>query len=235
MTPDCKTSGSCLQLLGRLMMGSHSALATARVLLAGACLALGATGCASTPNSLLGVDLPWKKDQPSPELQLSWARVQEKNGNSAMAREAYQKVLKDNPKSVDAILGVARLDQLAGRSDQAEQGFQKAIRLSPQSGQAWDALGEYYASQERWSDAIQALTRGMQTAPDEKIYRYHLAVAMARSGNIEGAIPHFAQSVGPAEAHYNIGRILYDMGNVKASEEQFVLAMMKNPQLEAAQ
>ena len=205
------------------------------MLLAGACLALGATGCASTVKNPLGLNLPWQKDQPSQELQLSWARVQESNGNSTMAREAYQKVLKQDPKSVEAILGVARLDQLAGRSEQAEQGYQKAIRLGPQSGAAWDALGEYYSSQERYQDAVQALTRAMQTSPDDKLYRYHLAVALARSGNIEGAMPHFAQSVGPAEAHYNIGRILYDMGNVKASEEQFVLAMMKNPQLEAAQ
>jgi tetratricopeptide (TPR) repeat protein len=181
------------------------------------------------------LNLPWQKDQPSQELQLSWARVQEKNGNPTLAREAYQKVLKDDPKSVDAILGVARLDQLAGRGEQAEQGYQRAIRLGPQSGAAWDALGEYYSSQERWQDAVQALTKAMQTSPDDKLFRYHLAVAMARSGNIEGAVPHFAQAVGPAEAHYNIGRILYDMGNVKASEEQFVLAMMKNPQLEAAQ
>jgi tetratricopeptide (TPR) repeat protein len=232
LTPDYKTLGSCLRLFGRLVT---SPSATARALLAGACLALGATGCSTSPKNLLGVDLPWKRDQPSQELQLSWARVQEKNGNPTLAREAYQKVLKDDPKSVEAIMGVARLDQLAGRGEQAEQGFQRVIRLSPQSGQAWDALGEYYSSQERWQDAVQALTHAMQTAPDDKLFRYHLAVALARSGNIEGAMPHFAQAVGAAEAHYNIGRILYDMGNVKASEEQFVLAMMKNPQLEAAQ
>ena len=65
-----------------------------------------------------------------------------------------------------------------------------------------DAVGQYYASQSRWDEAIEILTSAMRKAPEETTYRFHLAVALARSGDVDQAMPHFAKTVGDAEAHY---------------------------------
>jgi len=71
-------------------------------------------------------------------------------------------------------------------------------------------------------------------SPDETILRYHLAAALAHSGNVEAAMPHFQQSVGDAAAHYNIGVILY-RNALQASREKFLEALEKNPDLKEAE
>jgi tetratricopeptide (TPR) repeat protein len=168
-------------------------------------------------------------------VHLKWAQLQEQSGNVAESRQSYEFVLAENAKSVDAILGLARLDQLAGRTAEAEQGFQKALKLKPNAPQVLDAVGQFYASQEKWDLAVQKLNAAMLAAPDEPNYRYHLAVALARSGDLEGSLPHFAKTIGEAEAHYNIGYILHQQGQLAAAEQQFQQAVLKKPGLHEAQ
>ena len=209
------------------------------------CICAGLAGCATPTTVSLnhgwfggGTQTAKKTDDgpaASPKLHLSWAKLQEREGNLTDARNSYAHVLEHDPKSLDAILGVARLDYFAHRFEDAEHGFQKAVKLAPQSPVALTALGEFYVAQERWDEAIAALTSATLAAPDEKTYRYQLAVALTKAGRADQALPHFSMAVGAAEAHYNIGRILYDQGNIPASEEQFLLAVTKNPELDPAQ
>lgn len=206
-----------------------------------ALLAVVSAGC-SAPSSG-GLTSSWRpswgpfarNDEPSTKLQLSWARLQEDQGKPAEARTAYRQVLEKDPRSLDALLGLARLDMLAGRPEEAEQGFQRALALNPESAQVHDALGSFYAEQERWEEGIQHFQAAVEAAPDEKLYRFHLAVTLTKSGRTDEALTEFTQAVGPAEAHYNVGRILYDLGNQEAAEQQFLVALTRNPHLEAAQ
>ncbi len=169
------------------------------------------------------------------ELSLTYARWMEEVGNLADARSHYGDVLKARPRNLDAILGLARVDQLSGRTHEAEQGFRAALRLAPESPEALHALGQFYASQERWPEAADQLNKAMLAAPGEKAYRYHLAVAMVHVGDVNGAMPHFIRSVGDAEAHYNVGLILRDQGKLKDAEQQMLLAVTKKPDLHQAQ
>lgn len=168
-------------------------------------------------------------------VHLKWARLKEEQGQAAEARQSYQFVLDEQPKSIDALLGLARLDQLAGRTVQAEQGFRKALQLKPNEPRALGAVGQFYASQKRWNEAVEMLQRAMIAAPEEKAYRYHLAVALARSGDIANAMPHFSKTVGDAQAHYNVGYILYEQGQLNAAKRQMMQAVVKKPDLLAAQ
>lgn len=215
---------------------------------AGACLCALAAGCVTTTETRLvdpsDVSRNYPSDTPtaknsnakiSPRTYLAYARLQESRGNQADARNSYEKVLADNPKSVDALLGLARLDQLAGRTADAERRYIEAARLESRSPRTLDALGQFYTDQGRWSEAVPTLNQAIQAAPEEKNYRYHLAMALAKAGQFDQAGPHFIQSVGPAAAHYNIGLILYEQGNLAASEQQFVQAIVKDPQLDSAQ
>jgi len=177
-----------------------------------------------------------EKTNENPErLPLAYAKWQEQLGNLTEARSSYERVLDASPKSVDAIVGLARVDQLAGRTYEAEQGFSNAIRMRPNDPLVMDAMGQFYSSQERWAEAISVLQKASQQAPTEPDYRYHLAVALARSGDIDGSRPHFAKTVGDAESHYNIGYILYERGQLAEAEQEFLQAILKKPQLEQAQ
>ena len=175
-----------------------------------------------------------KLKEPS-KLDLAYAKWQEQQGNATEARERYQRVLHDEPQSLEALLGLARMDQLAGRNAEAEQGFRKALKTSPNNTQVIDALGQFYTAQEKWPQAIDVLKQGLQLAPNDDTIRFHLAVATARSGDLATAKPLFVNSVGEAEAEYNLGLILHDQGKLDLAEQHFVQAVVKKPTLEQAQ
>ena len=168
-------------------------------------------------------------------LHQRYGEWQEQLGNLTEARKSYEYVLGETPQSVDATIGLARLDHLAGRDQQAEQGLLKAIRLKPNDPRTHEAAGEFYASQQHWTKAIAQLNSAMMAAPTEPSYRYHLAVALARSGDLNAAMPHFVQTVGEAEAHYNIGYILYQQGHFADAEQHFLKAIALRPDLAQAQ
>ena len=170
-------------------------------------------------------------DNPT-NLDLLYAQMTEAKGHSENARAFYERVLSDDPKSVDAILGLARIDQLAGRIPAAEQGFQQALKIDGSNPKVLDAVGQFYVAQEQWVKAIQYLNSATLAAPTETTYRYHLAVALARTGQLEEAHPHFARSVGDAEADYNIGYILYEQEEYAKATSYFLKALVKNPTLE---
>lgn len=98
-----------------------------------------------------------------------------------------------------------------------------------------DAEGQALAAGEQWEAAIVVLSKAVKAAPNDVHIRHHLAVALARAGHVDAAMPHFMKSVGEAEAHYNVGVILYESGDLEASELQLVQALRKNPNLEVAQ
>ena len=58
--------------------------------------------------------------------------------------------------------------------------------------------------------------------------------SLASSGDVNRALPLFAQTVGEAEAHYNVGYILYEKGDATGAERQFLAAVLKKPGLESA-
>jgi len=179
-----------------------------------------------------------KKDPdftPSPRLKLAVAQFQEQRGYRDEARKSYQEVLAADAKSIDAVIGMARLDQVAGRTADAEAGFQRAVHMDPRSGRSLDALGQYYADQKRWNEAVPLLQRALEATPEDKLIRFHYAIAIAKSGQIDQALPHLVEAVGPAAAHYNIGLILHERGDLAASKAQFVAAVLENPRLEQAQ
>jgi Flp pilus assembly protein TadD len=169
------------------------------------------------------------------ELNLAFARWMEDVGNFSEARRKYSEVAEAKPKNLEAALGLARIDQLSGMSHEAEQGFLRAQKLAPDAPEALNALGQFYASEKRWPEAVAQLNKAMLTAPAEKSYRYNLAVAMAYNGDINGALPHFVRTVGDAEAHYNVGLILKDQGQYAEAEEHLLLAVTKKPDLHQAQ
>ena len=215
------------------------------VLVTGACLM--GVGCAATgPKSAENVTESYGipkydsyADRPAskpvgPQLNLAYGQLQEQRGQFAEARVSYEKVLKENPKSVEAMAGIGRLDLAAGRVLDAERRFKDALKANPNSAVAMAQLGQFYVEQGRNSEGIALLTQAMSAAPDEKTYRYNLAVALTRSGLVEQAMPHFARSVGEAEGHYNIGVILHEQGDTTGCEREMRLALSKNPDLEEA-
>lgn len=169
------------------------------------------------------------------KLHLKYAQWRERVGDLVEARESYELALNDNPKSTDAILGLARLDQLNNRTYEAEQRYLSVLKIKPNDPVVLDAVGQFYASQERWDKATSYLTQAVQAAPRETSHRFNLAVALAKSGRINEAMPHFSQTVGDAEAHYNVGYILSQRNDLVGAERHLLQAVVARPDLAQAQ
>ena len=190
------------------------------------------SGCAAGSwNRFIGK----KTDEPSPTLTLAWAKLKEDEGRLTEARSGYETVLKKEPKNIDALLGVARLDEKAQRLVVAEEGYAKALELQPKSPYVLGEVGKFYALQQRWDKAIPLLQEAQRMEPHEKSHHFTLAMALTKAGRTDEALPHFTEAVGEAAAHYNIGRMLVESGKTAAAEQEFVLALTKDPNLSDAQ
>ena len=175
------------------------------------------------------------KQKPSEHLAVSYARVLETKGQTMEARSSYEQVLRQNPKSADALMGMARLDQLAGRSAAAEQNYTRAVNAEPNNPTALVALGNFYAENKRWNEAIGAMNQASQKSPDDREIRCKFATVLARAGQSREALTQFMQAVTPAEAHYNMAIIAHEHGDLTGAEENLVLSLTKNPHLRDAQ
>ncbi|MFH1302620.1 MAG: tetratricopeptide repeat protein [Planctomycetota bacterium] len=226
-----------------------SVLMTKQTWIAGiACALLVCSGCSSVrqafvsntddaaPTSLKDkISVANQKLKNPDKFYITHGQLQEKMGDTKSARSSYEVALGQNPKSIEAVLGLARLDQVAGRKAEAEKGFQKALEMAPEDPKVRANIGQFYAAEEKWDQAIALLSSAVKAAPADKNARYQLGIAMASSGDYQGAMPHLIRAVGEAEAHYNIGYILRDRGQLQASEQQFLQAVLLKPEFNEAQ
>ncbi|MBX3436032.1 MAG: tetratricopeptide repeat protein [Planctomycetaceae bacterium] len=167
-------------------------------------------------------------------LKLQYAKVMEQFEHYPDARMHYNAVLGEQPENFEAVIGLARVEQAVGETEAAEAGFRKALALRPDSAAALHALGQFQLSQGRTGDALPLLNKAVLAQPNEKAYRFDLAVALAQSGDVNAALPHFKRTVGEAAAHHNIGTVLREKGDVRGAEQHFRQALSIQPDLSDA-
>lgn len=195
----------------------------------------------SLQRPIQSVAVPGSPEIPAPKALKNPARVHVAYGRwlesqrlPQEAQLAYQRALEHEPQSLDALLGLARLELLAQRHESARAYIEKAQQAHPQDPLVMAAWGEYYASIGDWSRAIDSYQRAISLAPQEPIYRHQLGVIQTKAGAIQDALATFTAAIGPAEAHYNVGVLLYQQGNHAAAELHLQQALRLNPQLTPA-
>jgi tetratricopeptide (TPR) repeat protein len=206
-----------------------------------------AAGCASssatvagpansaTPSFMLSEQEKAERNLKDPAaLHLAYGHFEEQVGQSDEARNSYEKALAANPHAVEAVLGIARLDQLADKPKEAEAGFQKALKMKPGDAAVMAACGQFYASQQRWPDAMSYLKGAVAAAPKVPIYKHQLAVVATRAGDINTGLAIFNQLVGPDKAHYNVAYLLTRDGKRELAAQQCRAALAINPKFEPA-
>ena len=180
-----------------------------------------------------GADASAKLRHPK-KTNLRFAELAERRGRHSVARQHYQSVLKQDPKSADAIVGLARLDQYAGQTRAAEAGFEKAYRLAPRNPRVLHSVGLFRAAQERWTESKGLLHAAVAAAPRSREFRKSLGLVLAKAGDYKGAWPHLVASMGEGEAHYYIGSYLLESGDRERAAYQFQMAVTKSPGLDEA-
>jgi len=176
-----------------------------------------------------------KKLKDPNKIHLAYAAWHEQTGNFPEARKSYLKVLEKSPKDTEAILGLARIAQAFGREEEADQHLKKALKYHPKEPKVLVAIGHSHASRKEWPQAIEKMRAAQDLEPYETIYAYHLAVVEAGSGDFDAAFEHFTRSVGEAHAHFNLGVVLKEHGNMAEAEKHAMKAVTLKPDLKQAQ
>lgn len=169
------------------------------------------------------------------KIHLAYGQWQEQMGQQAEARDSYSKVLSEQPKNLDALLGMARVDQAGGLMGDAEERLKKAHKIAPKDARVQASYGNFYAAKQEWEKAVECHQAAVKAAPNDPRYQFLLGVALARSGDVDTAYPHFVRSLGDAEAHYNLGLILNEQGDRAGSLEHIEQALALKPDLTQAQ
>ena len=117
-------------------------------------------------------------------------------GQTREAEDALQRslALREHAMTRNNLGGVL---QVQGRTGEAEREYQRAVRLNPGLGQALANLGELYAEQGRYEDALPPLRRVFQISPTFPRIRANLGQSLRRRGDqlAEAGRPDEAQAL----------------------------------------
>ena len=166
------------------------------------------------------------------ENALLHAQAKERSGKLGEAIAAYQKIVSEDPESVQAQAGLGRVYYRAGRFHDAASGFERALEIQPGAMETLRWLAMCYLQEEEpqkvialfppqngdtdpvWVHTLRARAYDAQDQTDQAVAELERALAL------EPRLP---------EAHFAIGFIMWSIGDRAAAERQFREELSVNP------
>ena len=165
------------------------------------------------------------------------ARAAVAGGDRAEAERLFSALLRRNPSSAAACLGLAFLSEFSG-SERYGAGFpeercigyyRRALEAQPGMSTAWFGLGNVYEKIGRHAEAADAFRRAGELSPEMRFAWYNLGVCYIRLGKREEAEAQFrrALALDPAfaDARFQLGEVLAsrrDYGGAIAEYEKVI-------------
>lgn len=123
-----------------------------------------------------------------------------------------------------------------GNSTAAESNFRKALELNPKAILTHGNLGFLLAKQGQSQEAITHLEEAIRLDPNQPKVLLALGQVKLKQGNILDATKHFTTLLNTFPtfenvflAHYNMGIIYEDSGNLEKAERSYLMAIKANP------
>jgi tetratricopeptide (TPR) repeat protein len=113
--------------------------------------------------------------------------------DGAAAIDAFARAVRANPNDPAMHRLLARTLLLQDRADEALAEFVAVLLIDPLDAAAHAGIGQIHLQKGRAADAVDALRRATDLAPDDGETRYALASALERLGRREEAAQHFAR------------------------------------------
>jgi predicted CXXCH cytochrome family protein len=146
---------------------------------------------ASATQELLAAELT---DADRPEAHLNIGLLQVREGQAAAAEDAYRTALRLDPRFVPALVNWADLDRMRGQDAAAEDKLRQAVAAEPDNADAWHALGLTLVRRRAMPDAMAALRRAYELAPENARYAYVYAVGLNGTGDPAQALAVLEQA-----------------------------------------
>lgn len=93
--------------------------------------AVGASSCSSGELAIRSIKAPLAEGRQPADYRVAEGHGQLALGNVGLALEAYRKALRENPQSVDAMLGIATCYDRMGRHDLSRRHYEMAMAVTP--------------------------------------------------------------------------------------------------------
>ena len=114
---------------------------------------LAASACSSSELSVRSIASPLAAGKQSVNFRLAEGNSQFALGNVALALEAYRKALREDPASVDAMVGLAACYDRMGRPDLSRRHYEMALATQPAEPALYVAFAQSLDSQGRAPEA----------------------------------------------------------------------------------
>ena len=154
----------------------------------------------------------------SPERRImALAAEHQKEGRFDEAERLYRRVLRDNPRNVDALRLLALIAIKADKADDAELLLQQAIGIAPDFLLAILDLGKLCKEQDRFGEALECFERAIALEPSQVQSHFLRAATLARASFTHEAIAAYRQCLalrpGHAGALLGLGHALNAIGD----------------------
>ncbi|MDA8128346.1 MAG: tetratricopeptide repeat protein [Betaproteobacteria bacterium] len=136
---------------------------------------------------------------PNVDALLGLAAIASAQNRDGDAQRLYRAVLDLDPRN--AVAQGALLDLLGTRDDQASESRLKTLIDRAPSAELYQALGNLYAGQGRWSDAQAAYFEAFRDAPGNADYAFNLAVSLDQLQQYPSALTYYEKALAAGGAH----------------------------------
>ena len=154
-------------------------------------------------------------------------------GAEASARDAYAKVLQNNPTNPLPYLGLAQLDIAGGKEVEARQNLEAAIQIKPDFAAAHFLLSQIHARANEMDKAEEHAGAVVQIATEDPLGWYNLGTVFYARGNNANAALALERAVtlqnNYANALFLLGLSYYKLDRREDSLAAFKLVAELNP------
>jgi tetratricopeptide (TPR) repeat protein len=170
----------------------------------------------------------------SPERRLmALAAEHQKEGRLDEAEHLYRRILRHNPRNVDAMRLLALVSLKAGREGEAETLLEKATSLAPDFLLALLDLGRLRKEQDRYEDALQCFDRVIALDPGNVQAHYLRGSTLAPASFTEEAIAAYEHCLRLKPDHVGaligIGHVLKAVGRYDEAVASYIDCIRQLP------
>jgi superkiller protein 3 len=158
-------------------------------------------------------------------------------GRVKKALEAFDKVLKTNPRSFDALLASGLMLDAIGQKADALTYYRNALEVEPENRYGRTGYAQSLAETGRFGEAIQIYENLSRDHPDDPAVLQDLGIAYSYAGNLSRSIECLEKviSLRPnAVAYFNLARAMVKLGKIEDAV-RYLKLYLDNPEGESAQ
>jgi Flp pilus assembly protein TadD len=193
----------------------------------------GFVGCSFSPHEQM-LSQPKASKNGALEAQLSYARLNERQGNLEEAKRVYEYLLtkhKGNQTIHHRLAIIASQNRLI---DEADHHFQQALAAGPPTSELLSDLGYYHYLQDRHQHAEAKLREAIAVDSSNQSAHANLGLALGEQGRFEESLAEFKLASDEATAYANLAYVYTMVGDFAAAEATYHHALSLNNELKPA-